>query len=80
MSRAVEAALSSLQPADGARDEPAVDPEVCHSPELFESREAMADLCSHIAHALKALESDAHPLASYRAPNPGAVPTLDIRR
>lgn len=46
-----------------------------------EDRETLADLCGHVAHALKSLDSTPHPLASYRAPEaPSTPPTLNLIR
>ena len=46
-----------------------------------EDRETLADLCGHVAHALKSLDSAPHVLASYRAPETPASPsTLNLIR
>jgi len=46
-----------------------------------EARETLADLCGHVAHALKSLDAGPHTLASYKAPEPPAVaPTLNLIR
>jgi hypothetical protein len=46
-----------------------------------ESRETLADLCGHVAYALKSLESGPQALATYRAPEPPATaPTLNLVR
>ncbi len=43
--------------------------------------ETLADLCGHVAYALKSLETAPHALASYRAPEPPSVPpTLNLIR
>lgn len=45
------------------------------------ARETMADLCGHVAYALKSLETGPQVLASYRAPEPpSAPPTLNLIR
>ena len=45
-------------------------------------RETIADLCGHVAFALKSLEPRPHGVATYHAPVPpaGAPRSLDIRR
>lgn len=45
-------------------------------------RETIADLCGHVAVALKSLEPRSHGVATYHAPPPpvGASRSLDIRR
>lgn len=49
--------------------------------EATEDRETLADLCGHVAHALKSLETAPHPLATYRAPErPASQPTLNLVR
>lgn len=46
-----------------------------------EARETLADLCGHVAYALKSLENAPHALAGYRAPVPPASPpTLNLVR
>ncbi|MEO7216638.1 MAG: hypothetical protein ABI026_00415 [Gemmatimonadaceae bacterium] len=46
-----------------------------------EARETLADLCGHVAYALKTLETGPQALASYRAPEPPATaPTLNLVR
>jgi hypothetical protein len=46
-----------------------------------EARETLADLCGHVAYALKALDAGPHSLATYRAPEPpAATPTLNLVR
>lgn len=45
------------------------------------ARETLADLCGHVAYALKALEVGPHALATYKAPEaPAATPTLNLVR
>ncbi len=49
--------------------------------EQSEARETLADLCGHVAYALKSLDAAPHALASYRAPEPPASPpTLNLIR
>lgn len=56
------------------------------TPAESQVRETIADLCGHVALALKSLEPSARPVATYRGPGPtasapdGAVRSLDIRR
>lgn len=57
------------------------------NPAESQVRETIADLCGHVALALKSMEPSARSVASYRAPAPapvpasaGAVRSLDIRR
>ena len=46
-----------------------------------DARETLADLCGHVAHALKSLDGGLHPLASYRPPEaPATAPTLNLVR
>ncbi len=46
-----------------------------------EARETLADLCGHVAYALKSLDTGPHALASYKAPEPPASPpTLNLVR
>jgi hypothetical protein len=46
-----------------------------------DARETLADLCGHVAYALKSLESGPQALASYRPPEPvPAPPTLNLVR
>lgn len=46
-----------------------------------EARETMADLCGHVAHALRALDTQPRATATYRAPEaPAAAPTLNLIR
>lgn len=46
-----------------------------------EARETLADLCGHVAYALKSLDAGPHVLATYRAPEPPpTAPTLNLIR
>ena len=46
-----------------------------------EARETLADLCGHVAYALRSLDAGPHALASYKAPEqPAAAPTLNLIR
>jgi hypothetical protein len=46
-----------------------------------EARNTLADLCGHVAYALKSLDGAPHSLASYRAPDrPATPPTLNLIR
>jgi hypothetical protein len=45
-----------------------------------EARETLADLCGHVAHALKTLDTPRHATATYRAPEAANVPTLNLIR
>lgn len=46
-----------------------------------ESRETLADLCGHVAFALKSLDAGPHVLATYKAPGPPVIePTLNLVR
>jgi hypothetical protein len=45
------------------------------------SRETLADLCGHVAYALRSLDTPPHALASYRPPEAPAGPhTLNLVR
>lgn len=51
------------------------------SPDAAEARETMADLCGHVAHALRSLDAPHRAMATYRAPEAAAVPpTLNLVR
>ncbi|MEO7103602.1 MAG: hypothetical protein ABI311_09470 [Gemmatimonadaceae bacterium] len=46
-----------------------------------EARETLADLCGHVAYALRSLDAGPHALASYKAPEqPATAPTLNLIR
>lgn len=46
-----------------------------------DARETLADLCGHVAYALKSLDGVPHNLASYRPPEaPVGTPTLNLVR
>jgi hypothetical protein len=46
-----------------------------------EARETLADLCGHVAYALRSLDAGPHALATYKAPEqPAAAPTLNLIR
>ena len=50
-------------------------------PDAAEARETMADLCGHVAHALKSLDAPHRATATYRAPEtPATPPTLNLVR
>lgn len=86
LDRVVDSVLRSLS-AGGVTPSTAVATgEPAETPAESQVRETIADLCGHVALALKSLEPSARPVASYRAPGPaaspsdGAVRSLDIRR
>lgn len=46
-----------------------------------DAKETLADLCGHVAYALKSLDGVPHALATYRAPEaPATAPTLNLVR
>lgn len=83
LDRVVDSVLRTLA-AGGVTPETAVaSDERTGSAAEAQVRETMADLCGHVAFALKSLEPRTHGVASYHAPVPppaGARPSLDIRR
>ena len=86
LDRVVDSVLRSLA-AGGVTPPTAVATgEVPGTPAESQVRETIADLCGHVALALKSLEPSARPVATYRAPGPsapaqgGTVRSLDIRR
>ena len=86
LDRVVDSVLRSLG-AGGVTPPTAVaSGEAPDTPAESQVRETIADLCGHVALALKSLDPGARPVATYRAPGPaapapnGAVRSLDIRR
>jgi hypothetical protein len=86
LDRVVDSVLRSLA-AGGVTPPTAVATgEAPESPAESQVRETIADLCGHVALALKSLDASARPVATYRAPAPtppapgGTVRSLDIRR
>lgn len=86
LDRVVDSVLRSLA-AGGVTPPTAVaTDDAPDTPAESQVRETIADLCGHVALALKSLEPSARPVATYRAPastapaQGGAVRSLDIRR
>lgn len=86
LDRVVDSVLRSLS-AGGVTPTTAVATgEAPGTPAESQVRETIADLCGHVALALKSLDPSARPVATYRAPAPptpapgGTVRSLDIRR
>jgi len=79
--RVVDSVVRNVSAGRGAvPDLDTVQPDVIEGDQA-EDRETLADLCGHVAHALKSLDSAPHPLASYRAPEAAPVPpTLNLVR
>lgn len=80
LDRVVDSVLRTLA-AGGVTPQSAV-PADDSTPAEAQVRETIADLCGHVAFALKSLEPRSHGLATYHAPPPpaGATRSLDIRR
>ncbi|HEV2644087.1 MAG TPA: hypothetical protein VGT98_15350 [Candidatus Elarobacter sp.] len=79
LDRVVDSALRALVPGREAEAEGA--PET--GADAATSRKIMADLCGHVAFALRSLESQPHPVGSFRgtiAAPPVDHPSLDVRR
>lgn len=81
LDRVIESVVRNINAGRGAvpdLDAPADQPETT---EPEESRATIADLCGHVAHALKTLDAGPHALASYKAAEPPATPpTLNLVR
>ena len=79
--RVIESVVRNVNAGRGAvpdLDAPEQTPEMVIA---AESRDTMADLCGHVAFALKSLDATPHALATYRAPEPPqAAPTLNLVR
>jgi hypothetical protein len=82
--RVVDSVVRNVSAGRGAvPDADLVEPETTHDAARSEgeARETLADLCGHVAYALKALDAGPHALATYRAPEPLATtPTLNLVR
>lgn len=75
--RNVSAGRGAVPDDDAMKGEPAA----MDAESEEEARETLADLCGHVAYALKTLETGPQALASYRAPEPpAAAPTLNLVR
>lgn len=73
--RNINAGRTALPDMDPAELETSV------TEEGSEARETLADLCGHVAYALKSLDAGPHALATYKAPEPPATaPTLNLIR
>lgn len=82
LDRVVDSVLRTLA-AGGVTPETAVAPEdPSGTAAEAQVRETIADLCGHVAIALKSLEPRTHGVATYHAPPPqvSANRALDIRR
>jgi hypothetical protein len=72
--RNISAGRGAVPDIDAAAQEPAAEDE-------DEARETLADLCGHVAYALKSLDAGQHALATYKAPEqPAAAPMLNLIR
>lgn len=79
--RLVESVVRNVNAGKGAVPDLDAAEQASETLEAAESRDTMADLCGHVAHALKSLDSAPHALATYRAPEPPqAPPTLNLVR
>lgn len=81
MDRVIESVVRNVNAGKGAV--PAIDAveQTLEMADAAESRDTMADLCGHVAYALKSLDSTPHALATYRAPDPPqGTPTLNLVR
>lgn len=80
LDRVVDSVLRSLVPGREAETETDATPGV--GADEAASRQIMADLCGHVAFALRSLEESPHVVGSFRPPvPPGAEGSqLDVRR
>jgi hypothetical protein len=82
LGRVIDSVVRNVSAGRGAVSDLDV-PEAVPTPDAdAEARETLADLCGHVANALKSLAAAApHALASYRAPErPASAPTLNLVR
>jgi hypothetical protein len=81
LDRVIDSVVRNLSAGRGAVPDPD-SAETNVSPEAEnDARETLADLCGHVAFALKALDGAPHKLATYRPPEaPVGVPTLNLVR
>lgn len=79
--RVIDSVVRNVSAGRGAFPDPdSIEPE-CSVEEENDARDTLADLCGHVAYALKSLDGAPHPLASYRAPQaPATAPTLNLVR
>ncbi len=85
LDRVIDSVVRNVNAGRGAVPDPdsmhAVDATDPASLDEDEARETMADLCGHVAHALRALDTQPRAMATYRAPEvPAAAPTLNLIR
>ena len=78
LDRVVDSVLRTL--AAGGATPPSAVPADPASAADAQVRETIADLCGHVAFALKSLEPRAHGVATYHAPAAPGRRSLDIRR
>jgi hypothetical protein len=79
--RNVSAGRGAVPDPDSMDAEPAAPSRDDVLPDAAEARETMADLCGHVAYALKSLEAPHRATATYRAPEaPAMPPTLNLVR
>lgn len=78
--RNLNAGLSAMQDAAAAQPAEPAAPDSAGIGEN-EARETMADLCGHVAHALRSLDTHQRSIATYRGPEkPESAPTLNLVR
>lgn len=88
LDRVIDSVVRNINAGRGAVPDPdSMDAELAapsgggELPDAAEARETMADLCGHVAYALKSLEAPHHATATYRAPEaPAMPPTLNLVR
>ena len=83
LDRVVDSVLRTLAAGGVTPDSAVTSDEPEGSAAEAQVRETIADLCGHVAFALKSLEPRPHGLASYHAPaasSAGSSRSLDIRR
>ena len=78
LERVIDSVVRNVSAGRGAV--PDLDATDLQAPEV-EARATVADLCGHVAYALRSLDAAPHALASYKAPVPAASPpTLNLVR
>ena len=85
LDRVIDSVVRNVNAGRGAVPDPdsvqALDAVDSASASADEARETLADLCGHVAHALRALDSPQRVTATYRAPEaPATAPTLNLIR
>ena len=81
LDRVIDSVVRNVSAGRGAVPDMDITEADAPAAEASDARETLADLCGHVAYALKSLDSAPHALASYRAPEPPASPpTLNLIR